>query len=151
MSLVKLSNLITKKPRGGIAELSNRVTHAAQLGSERCLFTAGSPSGFPGSEQIVELGCRSRGCLRAIQSCGDVYGRCECSAGPGQSVLVVYFRRKDARCKQAVERTFFEDEPRRTGETSMTMFLNCDALRSLRLALRASLVILLSMILLHAI
>jgi len=33
----------------------------------------------------------------------------------------------------------------------MTMFLNCDALRSLRLALQASLVILLSMILLHAI
>src|SRR6266478_1611467 len=40
MNLVKLSNLITKKPRGGIAELSNRVTHAAQLGSERCLFRA---------------------------------------------------------------------------------------------------------------
>jgi hypothetical protein len=33
----------------------------------------------------------------------------------------------------------------------MTMFLNCNALRSLRLALRASLVMLLSMILLHAI
>ena len=33
----------------------------------------------------------------------------------------------------------------------MTMFLNCNALRSLRLALRASLVILESMILLHAI
>jgi len=33
----------------------------------------------------------------------------------------------------------------------MTMFLNCNALRSLRLALRASLVILVSIILLHAI
>src|SRR6266478_5270064 len=33
-------NQITKKPRGGIAELSNRVTHAAQLGSGRCLFRA---------------------------------------------------------------------------------------------------------------
>jgi len=33
----------------------------------------------------------------------------------------------------------------------MTMFLNCGALRSLRLALRASLVILVSIILLHAI
>jgi len=33
----------------------------------------------------------------------------------------------------------------------MTMFLNCNALGSLRLALRASLVILVSIILLHAI
>jgi len=33
----------------------------------------------------------------------------------------------------------------------MTMFLNCGALRSLRLALRASVVILVSIILLHAI
>jgi hypothetical protein len=43
------------------------------------------------------------------------------------------------------------DEPRRSGETSMTMLLNCGEPRSLRLALRASLVILFSMILLHAI
>jgi len=61
MNLVKSSNLITKKLRGGISGLSNRVKHAAQLGSGRCLFRARVAVGISSRRSNCGAGAADRG------------------------------------------------------------------------------------------
>jgi TPR repeat protein len=67
------------KPDYGEAEKWYR--RAIEQGDTRCATRLGAmlfhdPSGFAGGRQIVELGCGPRRSLRAIQSCGNVQGRC---------------------------------------------------------------------------